>query len=70
MPGIAFAFWAAGATACWLFVLYMGGVEVIQQVRGGDTEHTPLRLALFALAPAVLLTGFAVAAWHRDDDDT
>ncbi len=69
MPGILFWLCAMGATFCWLFVLYMGGLELLHQVQGADTEHTPLQLALAALAPAVLLTGFAVTAWHGGEDD-
>lgn len=64
MTGVLFWLCAAAAFACWLLVLVMGGLEVVQQAKGLDTEHTPRTLALYALVPAALLSAFAYAAWR------
>ena len=62
-------FWvcAVAASVFWAVALVMGGLEILQQVQGGDTEHTPRTLALLSLGPAVLLTAIAYAARPSDD---
>lgn len=64
MTGVLFRVCAAAAFVCWLLALTMGGLEIVQQVKGLSTEHTPRTLAFSALVPATLLSASAYAAWR------
>ena len=57
---------AVAAFPFWVVVVTMGGLEIVQTVQGSETEHTPGRLALYALVPALLISSLAYAAWLWD----
>lgn len=49
------------AALCWLLVAYLAWIEVLDVLRGEETEHSPLIVLLYLLPVALVLTWLAVA---------
>ncbi len=50
------------AAVLWVFIAYLGFIEVNDLVRGSETEHSPVPVIAVLLLPAGLLTWAALAA--------
>lgn len=44
------------AALCWLLVAYLAWIEVLDVLRGEETEHSPLIVLLYLLPVALVLT--------------
>lgn len=53
------------AMTLWCLVAYLGVIEVNYVLRGEGTEHSPLLVMGYLLAPALLLSWAAVALRRR-----